>query len=138
MLPTLPTGGAEPRPLTARKHPGRRPALAPRQQLQVRRWINGKDPRQYAFDFGEEAVIVGESTQRTAFGDDPAGARTEQQGTDVAQFARMPRPPLPQRRSPPASVHSRQPLLTGSLAGRVEIEHVRPRRHRWRRGRRWC
>jgi len=38
--------------LTARKHPGRRPALAPRQKLQVRRWINGKDPRQYGFDFG--------------------------------------------------------------------------------------
>ena len=38
--------------LTARKHPGRTPALAPRQKLQVRRWINGKDPRQYGFDFG--------------------------------------------------------------------------------------
>ena len=38
--------------LTARKHPGRRPALAPRQKLEVRRWINGKDPRQYGFDFG--------------------------------------------------------------------------------------
>ena len=38
--------------LTARKHPGRRPALAPRQKLQVRQWINGKDPRQYGFDFG--------------------------------------------------------------------------------------
>jgi hypothetical protein len=24
----------------------------PRQKLQVRRWINGKDPRQYGFDFG--------------------------------------------------------------------------------------
>ena len=38
--------------LTARKHPGRKPALAPHQKLQVRRWINGKDPRQYGFDFG--------------------------------------------------------------------------------------
>jgi transposase len=38
--------------LRARKHPGRRPALAPRQKLQVRRWLNGKDPRQYGFDFG--------------------------------------------------------------------------------------
>jgi len=38
--------------LTARKHPGRKPALAPRRKLQVRRWINGKDPRQYGFDFG--------------------------------------------------------------------------------------
>src|SRR5205807_8958545 len=32
--------------------PGRKPALTPRQKLQVRRWINGKDPRQYGFDFG--------------------------------------------------------------------------------------
>ncbi len=38
--------------LKARQHPGRKPALAPRQKLQVRRWINGKDPRQYGFDFG--------------------------------------------------------------------------------------
>lgn len=38
--------------LRARKHPGPRPILSPRQKLQVRRWINGKDPRQYGFDFG--------------------------------------------------------------------------------------
>jgi transposase len=38
--------------LAARKHPGRTPALSPSQRLQVRRWINGKDPRQYGFDFG--------------------------------------------------------------------------------------
>ncbi len=31
---------------------GRPPALSPRQKEQVRRWINGKDPRQYGFDFG--------------------------------------------------------------------------------------
>lgn len=38
--------------LAARKHPGRTPALSARQRLQVRCWINGKDPRQYGFDFG--------------------------------------------------------------------------------------
>lgn len=38
--------------LKARKHPGRTPALTPRRKLQVRRWITGKDPRQYGFDFG--------------------------------------------------------------------------------------
>ncbi len=38
--------------LKARKHPGRKPRLLPRQKLQVRRWINGRDPRQYGFDFG--------------------------------------------------------------------------------------
>jgi transposase len=43
--------GGEPA-LRARKHPGRQSALSPKQKLQVRRWINGKDPRQYGFDFG--------------------------------------------------------------------------------------
>jgi len=43
-------GGEE--ALKARRHPGRKPSLSPRQKLQVRRWINGKDPRQYGFDFG--------------------------------------------------------------------------------------
>lgn len=38
--------------LTARKHPGPRCKLTPRQKQQVRRWISGKDPRQYGFDFG--------------------------------------------------------------------------------------
>ena len=38
--------------LKARKHPGRTPTLTARQKLQVRGWINGKDPRQYGFDFG--------------------------------------------------------------------------------------
>ena len=38
--------------LKGRKHPGRTPTLKLRQKLQVRGWINGKDPRQYGFDFG--------------------------------------------------------------------------------------
>lgn len=38
--------------LKARKHPGRPSSLSPKQELQVRRWINGKDPWQYCFDFG--------------------------------------------------------------------------------------
>src|SRR5216117_2979523 len=38
--------------LNARKHPGPPSTLSSRQKLQVRRWINGKDPRQYGFDFG--------------------------------------------------------------------------------------
>src|SRR5687767_7244108 len=40
------------RALRARKHSGPKAKLAPQQKLQVRRWINGKDPRQYGFDFG--------------------------------------------------------------------------------------
>jgi transposase len=47
--------------LNARKHPGRKPALSARQKLQVRKWISGKDPRQYGFDFGLwTRQIVGE------------------------------------------------------------------------------
>lgn len=38
--------------LQSRPSTGRPPTLSERQQLQVRRWICGKDPRQYGFDFG--------------------------------------------------------------------------------------
>ena len=38
--------------LKARKAPGRKPTLTAKQKQRVRRWICGKDPRQYAFDFG--------------------------------------------------------------------------------------
>jgi transposase len=40
------------RALRSMKATGRPPQLTPRQKLQVRRWIIGKDPRQYGFDFG--------------------------------------------------------------------------------------
>lgn len=38
--------------LRSRKATGRPPQLTPQQKGQVLRWINGKDPRQYGFDFG--------------------------------------------------------------------------------------
>ena len=38
--------------LSARKGAGRKPALSMKQKQRVRRWICGKDPRQYGFDFG--------------------------------------------------------------------------------------
>src|SRR2546428_11128903 len=38
--------------LTAREHPGRRPALTPRQKLQVRGWSHGKEPRPDGVGFG--------------------------------------------------------------------------------------
>lgn len=40
------------RALLARPAPGRPRSLTPRQEQQVFRWINGKDPRQYGLDFG--------------------------------------------------------------------------------------
>src|SRR5258707_6493689 len=41
-----------PEGLAARKATGRPPKLNERQRQRVRRWIVGKDPRQYGFDFG--------------------------------------------------------------------------------------
>ena len=38
--------------LKSRKHPGPGCKLTGKQKRQVFRWINGKDPRQYGFDFG--------------------------------------------------------------------------------------
>jgi transposase len=38
--------------LDSRKGTGRPPELTPKQKQRVRRWLNGKDPRQYGFDFG--------------------------------------------------------------------------------------
>jgi transposase len=38
--------------LHARKAPGRPRTLTPKQEQQVLRWINGRDPRQYGLDFG--------------------------------------------------------------------------------------
>jgi transposase len=38
--------------LLSTKPSGRPPRLTPKQKAQVFRWLNGKDPRQYGFDFG--------------------------------------------------------------------------------------
>lgn len=38
--------------LASTKAPGPKRKLTPRQEAQVIRWMNGKDPRQYGFDFG--------------------------------------------------------------------------------------
>lgn len=49
------------RALRSRPAPGRPRRLTPRQEHQVFRWINGKDPRQYGLDFGlwTRSVVAG-------------------------------------------------------------------------------
>ena len=44
--------GAGPKALQARPVTGRPRSLTPRQEQQVFRWVNGRDPRQYGLDFG--------------------------------------------------------------------------------------
>lgn len=53
------------RALASRKATGRPRSLTPGQERQVFRWINGKDPRQYGFDFGLwTRQIVGELIEK--------------------------------------------------------------------------
>ena len=49
-LRTAKAGGEK--ALRARKHMGPKGKLTASQKLKVRQWINGKDPRQYGFEFG--------------------------------------------------------------------------------------
>jgi transposase len=51
-LATAAKPGVGLRALQSRRAPGRPCTLTPRQERQVFRWINGKDPRQYGLDFG--------------------------------------------------------------------------------------
>jgi transposase len=54
--------------LASRKAPGPAPKLTPRQKRQVFRWINGKDPRQYGFDFGLWTRKIVQALVRERFG----------------------------------------------------------------------
>src|SRR6266581_954151 len=47
------------RALRSRKATGRPRTLTAKQEQQLFRWINGKDPRQHGFDFGRGLVVRG-------------------------------------------------------------------------------
>src|SRR3990172_9014209 len=59
--------GGEP-VLRSRKASGPRPKLSPRQKQRVLRWIKGKDPRQYGFDFGLWTRRIVSALVRERFG----------------------------------------------------------------------
>jgi transposase len=54
--------------LASRKAAGPSPKLSDRQKRQVARWINGKDPRQYGFDFGLWTRMIVKSLIQERFG----------------------------------------------------------------------
>jgi len=56
------------RALSARKGTGRPRSLTPAQERQVFRWVNGKNPRQYGFDFGLWTRQVVRELVRQRFG----------------------------------------------------------------------
>src|SRR5262245_15307859 len=75
--------------LRSRKGTGRPPKLTKSQQRQVFRWINGKDPRQYGFDFGLWTRRVVSELVADRFGIDLSLARqaARQCGIDPAEAA---------------------------------------------------
>lgn len=77
--------------LRARKHPGPNAKLSPAQKLKVRRWINGKDPRQYGFDFGLWTRQIVVSLIATRFG---VKLSVTAVGRLLAELDIMPRKPL--------------------------------------------
>lgn len=54
--------------LLSAKPTGRPPRLTPKQKAQVFRWLNGKDPRQYGFDFGLWTRLLVATLVRERFG----------------------------------------------------------------------
>jgi len=60
--------GAGRRKLMARKASGRPRSLTPKQETQVFRWMNGKNPRQYGFDFGLWTREIVRALVREKFG----------------------------------------------------------------------
>jgi transposase len=60
--------GAGLKALLSRRATGRPRTLSPRQEQQVFRWINGRDPRQYGLDFGLWTRSVVASLIESKFG----------------------------------------------------------------------
>src|SRR5438105_10025917 len=77
--------------LHSRPATGRRRSLTPRQEQQVFRWINGRDPRQYGLDFRVVDAVCGGQPDRTAIQHSAwrvgGGRIARQVGTDAAKAA---------------------------------------------------
>src|SRR5215469_16125542 len=74
--------------LRSRPATGRPRSLTPRQEQQVFRWINGRDPRQYGLDFGLWTLCGGELDRAAiphSAGSDGGGRIVGQTGTDATK-----------------------------------------------------
>jgi len=107
--------------LASRKAPGPTPKLTPRQKQQVFRWINGKDPRQYGFDFGLWTRKIVQLLVRERFG---IGVSVTAVGRMLAELEITPQKPL--RRA-----YERDPV---AIAKWMEEDYPRLRARARRRG----
>jgi transposase len=107
--------------LASRKAPGPTPKLNARQKQQVFRWINGKDPRQYGFDFGLWTRKIVQLLVRERFGIDVSVTAV---GRMLAELGITPQKPL--RRA-----YERDPV---AIARWIEKDYPRLRARAHRRG----
>jgi transposase len=77
--------------LVSRKAPGPTPKLTPQQKRKVFGWINGRDPRQYGFDFGLWTRRIVQVLVRERFGIEPGLTAV---GRVLAELEITPQKPL--------------------------------------------
>jgi transposase len=107
--------------LASRRAPGPPPKLTLRQKQQVFRWINGKDPRQYGFDFGLWTRRIVQVLVRQRFG---VRVSVTAVGRMLAELEITPQKPL--RRA-----YERDPI---AIAKWMEQDYPRLRARARRRG----
>lgn len=110
------------RVLTARKGTGRRPKLSARQKHQVFRWINGKNPLQYGFDFGLWTRAIVRELIARKFG---ISLSITSVGTLLAELNLTPQKPLQRAyQRDPAAIERWQREVYPTLVFRAKREHA--------------
>jgi transposase len=106
------------RALRSRKGTGRPRRLAPKQEQQLFRWINGKDPRQHGFDFGLWTRLVVRKLIADKFG---ANLGVTAVGKLLAKLGLTPQKPLKRAyERDPAAIEAWKRDTYPSIAGRAK------------------
>src|SRR5882757_3872373 len=111
------------RALRSRKGTGRPRRLTPKQEQQLFRWINGKDPRQHGFDFGLWTRLVVRKLIADKFG---ANFGVTAVGKLLAKLGLTPQKPLKRAyERDPAAIEAWKSDTYPSLAKRAKSEAPR-------------
>src|SRR5712691_3994304 len=106
------------RALRSRKGTGRPRRLTPKQEQQLFRWINGKDPRQHGFDFGLWTRLVVRKLIREKFG---VNLGVTAVGKLLAKLGLTPQKPLKRAyERDPAAIEAWKRDTYPSIAGRAK------------------
>ena len=110
------------RALRSRKGTGRPRRLAPKQEQQLFRWINGKDPRQHGFDFGMWTRLVVRKLIADKFG---ANLGVTAVGKLLAKLGLTPQKPLKRAyERDPAAIEAWKHDIYPSIAKRAKQQRA--------------